>query len=181
MIYFVLVLTRTLLDIWNEFEIDAFFYRCCYGIWSKGLQKGAVSTLKREIYPLYVKVSDEFVSIDAEYQFDEDGDFAKVKVVVDENIIEVSGDCTENVFKVLSQKLSDRYEIHSCYTCRYGNFCPYGDRNNEIFCIKDFEPKCKEDILFIFDDVLEMKKRSRTLFDVCSEFDSCDEHYWRYK
>jgi len=143
--------------------------------------KGDVSVLKTEKYLLYLKSSEKIVTADAKYQFDEDNDLAKVELVVAENIIEVSGDCTESVFMKLSKALPDGYEIHSCYTCRYGNFCPYGDQDNQIFCINDFEPKCKGDILFIFQDEEEMKKRRRTLFDVCSGFKPCSDDYWTYK
>lgn len=81
-----------------------------------------MSVLKTEKYLLYLKSSDEIVPVDAKYQFDEDNDLVKVKLIVDENIIEVSGDCTESVFRKLSKVLPDGYEIHSCYTCRYGIF-----------------------------------------------------------
>lgn len=137
--------------------------------------------MKAEKYLLYLKLSDKIVPVNAEYQFDEDNDFAKVKLAVAENIIEVSGDCTESVFRKLSKELPDGYEIHSCYTCRYGNFCPYGDQDNEIFCINDFEPKSKENILFIFQDRAEIEKRRRTLFNVCDEHKSCSNNYWAYK
>ena len=147
----------------------------------RNLPKGSADVLKKEKYLLCLKASEEIVTADAEYQFDEDKDLSKVKLIVDENIIEISGDCTESVFRKLSQKISNRYEIHSCYTCRYGNFCPYGDKDNEIFCINDFEPKCKEEVLFIFQDEEEMKKRKRTLFDICSGFKHCSDDYWYYK
>ena len=137
--------------------------------------------MKTGKYLLYLKSSEEIVTADAKYQFDEDNDLVKVELVVEENIIELVGDCAESVFRKLSAKLSDKYKIHSCYTCRCGNFCPYGDQDNQIFCINDFEPKCKEDVLFIFQDEEEMKKRSRTLFDVCSGFKPCSDDYWRYK
>lgn len=137
--------------------------------------------LKRKKYLLYLKSTDEIVPVAAEYRFDEDNDLAKVKLVVDENIIVVSGDCTESVFRKLLKVLPDGYEIHSCYTCRYGNFCPYGDQDNEIFCINDFEPKSKEELLLIFQDRAEMEKRSRTLFDVCYEHKPCSNNYWTYK
>lgn len=140
-----------------------------------------MSVLKTEKYLLYLESSEKIVTADAKYQFDEDCDLVKVELVMEENIIEVSGDCTESVFRKISSRLSNKYKIRSCYTCRYGNFCPYGDQDNQIFCINDFEPKCKEDVLFIFQDEEEMKKRSRTLFDVCSGFKPCSDDYWTYK
>lgn len=140
-----------------------------------------MSVLKTEKYLLHLKSSDEIITVDTEYQFDEDNNIAKVKLFVDEKLIEVSGDGTESVFRKLSKALPDGCEIYSCYTCRYGNFCPYGDQDNEIFCINDFEPKRKEDILYIFQDRAEMEKRSRTLFSVCSRFQLFGNDYWTYK
>ena len=145
------------------------------------MAKGDVSVLKTERYLLHIKSSDGIVPVDVEYQFDEDNDLAKVKLVMAENIIEVFGDCTESVFGKLAKVLPDGYEIHSCYTCRFGNFCPYGNQDNEIFCINDFEPKSKEDILFIFQDSAEVEKRCHTLFDVCDEHKPCSNNYWTYK
>lgn len=36
-------------------------------------------------------------------------------------------------------------------------------------------------VLFIFQDEEKMKKRSRTLFSVCSGFKPCSDDYWTYK
>jgi len=137
--------------------------------------------LKTEKYLLYLKSSEGIITADAKYQFDEDNDLAKVELVVDKNMIEVSGDCAESVFRKLSRKLSDKYKIHSCYTCRFGNFSPLGDQDNEIFCINDFEPKSKSDLFFLYEDVEERKKRCCTLFDVCGKYQPCSEGYWTYK
>ena len=94
--------------------------------------------------------------------------------------IELTGNA-ESIFMELSKILKDKYEIHSCYTCRYGNFCPIGDIDNEIFCVNDFEPKCKSDLYFVTEDSAERKKRSRTLFDLCEEFQPCSDDYYTYK
>ena len=72
------------------------------------LLKGDVSVLKTEKYLLYLKSSEEIVTAEAKYQFDEDNDLVKVELVVEENKIEVAGDCTESVFRKLSSKLSNK-------------------------------------------------------------------------
>ena len=95
--------------------------------------------------------------------------------------IAVTGDSTENTLCRLNQILGDNWKIHSCYTCRYGHFCPLGDLDNEIFCITDFEPKSKEDLLKVTENPTERAKRLRTLFDVCADFQPCSEQYFTYK
>ena len=144
------------------------------------LSKGDVNVLKKENFSLHLKALDQVKVFDVEMQFDEDTEIDKFSMFIDGEKLELTGS-TESIFMELSKILKDKYEIHSCYTCRYGNFCPYGDQDNEIFCINDFEPKCKEDVLFIFQDEEEMKKRKRTLFDICSGFKHCSDDYWTYK
>lgn len=162
---------------------DFVAYKLCrlYSKECRNLAKGDVDVLKIENFSLQLKTLGEIQVVNVEYQFDEDSDIATAKVFMCDKIIEVSGDCTESVFYKLSNILEDRYEIYSCYTCRYGNFCPYGDQDNEIFCINDFEPKCKEDLLAIMADREELEKRHRTLFDVCDKHKPCSNNYWTYK
>ena len=137
--------------------------------------------MKTETFSLHLKTSGEIQVVNVEYQFDEDCDIATAKVFMCDKIIEVSGDCAESVFCKLSEILEDKYEIYSCYTCRYGNFCPYGDQDNEIFCVNDSEPKSKEDLISIMVDGEESEKRHRTLFDICDEHKPCSDNYWTYK
>ncbi len=145
-----------------------------------GNEKGE-NVLKTENFSLHLKASGEIRVFDVEYQYDEDRGIVTAKVRMGDELIEVSNDCTESVFDKLSEIFDGRYEIHSCYSCRYGNFCPYGDQDNEIFCINDFQPKCKEDLLDIMSDEEEKKTRRRILFDVCDEYKPCSKDYWRYK
>ena len=58
-------------------------------------------------------------------------------------------------------------------------YCIFTD--NLFYDIIYFEPKCKEDVLFIFQDGKEMKKRKQTLFDICSGFKPCSDDYCTYK
>ena len=113
-------------------------------------------------------------------QFDEDTEIDKFSMFIDGKKLELTGN-TEGIFMELSKILKDKYEIHSCYTCRHGNFCPIGDIDNEIFCVNDFEPKSKSDLYFVTEDSAERKKRSRTLFNVCEGFQPCSDDYYTYK
>ena len=117
---------------------------------------------------------------DIEMQFNEDTENNRLSMTVDGEKIELTGD-TESIFMKLSKILNGKYEIHSCYTCKYGNFCPLGDKDNEIFCVSDFAPKIKSDLFFLYEDIEERKKRRRTLFNVCEDFQLCSDDYYTYK
>ena len=142
--------------------------------------KGDVSVLKKEKYSLHLKVLDKIKVFDVEMEFDEDTEIDRFSTLIDGEKIELTGN-TESIFMELSKILKDKYKIHSCYTCRFGNFSPFGDQDNEIFCIDDFEPKSKSDLFFLYEDAEERKKRCRTLFEVCEKFQPCSDDYWTYK
>ena len=144
------------------------------------LSKGDVNVLKKENFHLHLKALNEIKIFDVEMQFDEDTEINKLSVYIDGEKIELTGN-TENIFIELSKLLNDKYKIHLCYTCKYGNFCPVGDKDNEIFCVNDFEPKCKSDLYFVTEDSAERKKRNRTLFDVCKDYQPCSDDYYTYK
>ena len=50
----------------------------------------------------------------------------------------------------LQKQFPKSIKIACCQTCRHGNFCPFGDNDNEIFCLKNFTPKDKSDVVDIF-------------------------------
>ena len=85
-----------------------------------------MGVLKKEKYSLHLKVLDEIKIFDVEMEFDEDTEIDKFSTIIDGEKIELTGN-TESIFMELSKILKDKYEIHSCYTCRYGNFCPIGE------------------------------------------------------
>lgn len=144
------------------------------------LSKEDVNVLKKENFSLHLKALGQVKVFDVEMQFDEDTKTDKFSMLIDGEKLELIGN-TESIFMELSKILQEKYEIHSCFSCKYGNFCPTGDQDNEIFCINDFEPKCKADLYFVTENREERKKRSRTLFDVCEGFQPCSDDYYTYK
>ncbi len=136
--------------------------------------------MKRENFHLHLKTLNEVKVFDVEMQFNKDAEHDKFSMLMDGKKIELTGN-TESIFVELSKTLNEKYKIHSCYTCRFGNFCPTGDKDNEIFCVNDFEPKCKADLYFVTEDSAERKKRSRTLFDICEDYQPCSDDYYTYK
>ena len=89
-------------------------------------------------------------------------------------------DTTEQVLLALAKNLPEGWRIKSCLSCRYGNFCPVGNDDNELFCVTDFEPKSPRDLWYFTEDEDERKRRRRTLFDCCEKYVEQSEDYFTY-
>lgn len=88
-----------------------------------------------------------------------------------QQLISNSADDTEFAVKNLKRVLSPNIMIACCQSCRHGNFNPYGDNDNEIFCLKDITYNNKMDVCGIFAekyDLLIMRKRK--LLDFCIKY-----------
>lgn len=104
------------------------------------------------------------------------------------NIISEIYNNTEYAILYLQKVLPTNINIACCQSCRHGNFCPYGDNDNEVFCFNDITPNNKYDVCEVFsENSIFLKKRSRKLLDFCIEYKpiSHDEYYtynsWGYK
>ncbi len=80
----------------------------------------------------------------------------------------------------LQNKLSDGIILKCCLACKHGNLCPVGNRENQVFCMKDIIPKQKSDLFFYTEDETERKNRSRTSFECCNTFEQQSEAYYTY-
>ncbi len=87
---------------------------------------------------------------------------------------------TEDALILLAKSLPEGWKIKSCFSCRFGNFCPVGDCDNELFCVTDFEPKESCDLWHVTEDVVERNSRRRTLFDYCDFYKEQTECYYTY-
>lgn len=132
-------------------------------------------------YLLQLQSTNEIKNADVDWHYDEITETAWLLLEVDGEKIQLTNESTESALKDLSTLLKNKYKIQSCFTCRYGNFCPVGNYDNEIFCMDDFEPKSKEDVYFFTEDAQQRKKRARTLFDICPKFKPCSKGYYTYK
>ncbi len=92
----------------------------------------------------------------------------------------LEGDDTEYLLYRLAKMLPTGATLKSCISCRYGNFCPIGDYDNELFCVSDFEPKQKSDLYDVTEEQSEREKRSRNLFHVCGQYIPQSEEYYTY-
>lgn len=93
-----------------------------------------------------------------------------------------ASDATEYAIINLQRVLPPNISIACCQSCRHGNFCPYGDYDNEIFCLKDMTANNKEDVCKLFSekfDLLDTKKRK--LLDICINYKPIsDDEYYTY-
>ena len=84
--------------------------------------------------------------------------------------ISKAADVTEYGIKNLQKSLPETIKIVSCQTCRYGHFNPYGDNDNEIFCLKDIQPHNLVELREIFSTGADLENRKRHLLDYCSKY-----------
>ncbi|MBO5914151.1 MAG: hypothetical protein J6Q72_02285 [Clostridia bacterium] len=88
----------------------------------------------------------------------------------------------EDAFADLQKNLPVGVVIKCCLTCKYGNFCPIGNEQGEIFCLEGTgEPKDKSDILrYTADDGYERRTRKRRYCDFCEKYKEQAENYLTY-
>ena len=87
---------------------------------------------------------------------------------------------TEDVLLLLAKSLPEDWRIRSCFSCRFGNFCPVGNSDNELFCVTEFEPKDPRDLWHVTEDDGERENRSRTLFHCCEHYKEQTKDYFTY-
>ncbi|MGM9951030.1 MAG: hypothetical protein ACI33P_12935 [Lysinibacillus sp.] len=82
-----------------------------------------------------------------------------------------SSSSMEYAVKYLQKELPDGISIACCQSCQYGHFNPYGDMENEIFCLKDKAPQRREDVVEIFSEPdVSFHERSRKLLAICKDY-----------
>jgi hypothetical protein len=78
---------------------------------------------------------------------------------------------TEYAIQYLQKELPDNISIACCQSCQHGNFNPFGDNENEVFCLKDTTLRNREDVVNIFSNQDEpFNTRRRKLLDFCKEY-----------
>ncbi len=82
-----------------------------------------------------------------------------------------SSGSVEYALKHLQTELPDNIKIACCQSCRHGNFNPYGDSDNEIFCFKDKIFRNRDDVVEIYSKQdSSIDKRRRKLHDFCKSY-----------
>jgi len=93
-----------------------------------------------------------------------------------------SGQNTKLALVALQRNLPENCRIEACISCRYGNFCPIGDVDNEIFCLCDVHPRDRNDVLYYTVNEHEIERRKRQLIYVCDSYEPLcpEEEYYAY-
>ena len=86
----------------------------------------------------------------------------------------------EAAFAALGKSLPDGVKVKCCVTCRHGNFCPFGNKSGEIFCLKTFAPKNKSDVCDFMNNDEVYYAGSRFISDFCSDYKEQSEDYYSY-
>lgn len=84
-----------------------------------------------------------------------------------------------DAFANLQKKLPSGTLLACCMTCRHGNMCPYGNKENQLFCTKDIHIKSKEDMCNLFDHT-NAEERSVASLDFCDDFVYQSDEYYTY-
>ncbi|MFJ7935532.1 hypothetical protein [Sporosarcina sp. NPDC096371] len=83
----------------------------------------------------------------------------------------------EYAVKYLQKELPDNIGIACCQSCRHGNFNPFGDLENEIFCLKDKTLLNRDDAVKTFSKRdKSFGTRSRKLLDFCKDYKPISEN-----
>ena len=67
-----------------------------------------------------------------------------------------------------------------CMTCRYGRFCPYGNREDQIFCTRDAHITSKEDLLKQIDRDASFWEREVSALHFCDGFACQSDGFYTY-
>lgn len=162
--------------------------------WDEYLKKAWYELHKQYKYKITVATPDGDINTDLHIiRHDEDvyyqGKLEKAPVVtagVKYNGKEIWGrgkDCLwVDAIADLQKKLPDDVTLKCCLTCRFGNMCPYGNKEGEVFCTKDLQISSKNDMCDLFSEEKEREteKRSRNYTDCCADFCPQSEDYYTY-
>ncbi len=86
----------------------------------------------------------------------------------------------EEAFATLQKGLPEGVRIKSCLTCRHGNFSPFGNKNDEILCLKNYAPKNKLDVCDLLDGDKDLFRKLRDCSFVCPDYREASEDHYAY-
>ena len=83
-----------------------------------------------------------------------------------------------DAFADLQRKLPSDIQLACCMTCRHGTMCPYGNKENELYCTKDVIITSKDDVIELIDKDASFFERSVSSTNYCDDFVyQCDDYY----
>ena len=107
-----------------------------------------------------------------------------VEICLTYNGISYLGDGTDylwvDAFANLQNKLPHDVKIACCMTCRHGNMCPYGNKENQLFCTKDLIISSKSDMIDLIDNTDAYEKLAVSSTNYCDRFIYQSDEYYTY-
>ena len=85
-----------------------------------------------------------------------------------------------DAFANLQRKLPHGIFLACCMTCRHGNMCPYGNKENQLYCTKDVLLNSKDDVieLMYYKGHASFFERAVSSTNCCDDFVyQCDDYY----
>lgn len=137
----------------------------------------------KSIVYIHLNTIDGVQRIPCEYIIEEQADnniLITINTEIDNKQIHVEGFDTEEAIIKFANQLPKGYKLQACISCKHGNFCPFGDNDNEIFCLSDISPRDKNDVFSVLVNSNEQINRRKTLFHYCSNFSPQNSEYYTY-
>lgn len=144
-------------------------------------RSGERTEVMQDVLQVYYAIDDEIQALPTTVflQHDEDGELISVHFEV-QDYRSAPTSCSELAVKNLQRALPSNMKITACQTCMFGNFNPYGDMDNEIFCLKGFVVRNKMEVCEIIQKA-ETHERKRTLLAFCADYKPIDNKaYYTY-
>ena len=85
-----------------------------------------------------------------------------------------------DAFADLQAKLPSNTQLACCMTCRHGNMCPYGNRENQLFCTRDLVISSKGDMIDLFNNTDPYAERVVSSIKYCEVFIYQSKHSYTY-
>jgi hypothetical protein len=86
----------------------------------------------------------------------------------------------EEAFSSLQKSLPEGVKIKCCLSCRHGNFCPYGNKNDEIYCLKNDSPKNKLDVCDLLNGDKDLTAKRKDVSFICPDYREASEGHYAY-
>ena len=87
-----------------------------------------------------------------------------------------------DAFADLQKKLPSEIKLVCCMTCRHGTMCPYGNKENQLYCTKDVPITSKDSVIELMDDkgYDSFFKREVSSIHCCDDFIYQSEDSYTY-
>ncbi len=155
--------------------------KACNSIGSR--KAGDCMEEKHSVYTLPIHTPNGMLEVLVRHRIvDEDGPnmWVSICAVLQGRTMCFDAETTAEALIQFDKALPSGWHIKCCLSCRYGNFCPVGNADCQLFCVTEFEPKEIRDLWYVTENDAERCKRSRNFFHLCDRYMPQSSHYFTY-